>query len=134
MALALREYGLCQEHIWPYKKDLLNVKPSSEAYRKARRYTIVPLKVPFNIKAIETCLHHQIPVLIDIILVNHTGRHIQENHGYLKIPNLDNSLIDKTSLHTVLLVGYNRNTKHFLTRNSWGGNWVNIFTFLYCIN
>jgi C1A family cysteine protease len=46
------------------------------------------------------------------------------------MPNLDNSLIDKTDLHTVLIVGYNRNTKHFIVRNSYGRNWVNFFYFI----
>jgi C1A family cysteine protease len=58
------------------------------------------------------------------------GSFIKANHGYLTMPDLNNSVIDKTDLHTVVLVGYNRNTKHFTVRNSWGGNWVNVFVFL----
>jgi C1A family cysteine protease len=109
----------------------LNVEPSSDAYRKASRYTVVPLRIPFTIKAIETCLHNQIPVLIDVKLVNQTGTFIKANHGYLTLPNLNNSIIDRTSLHTVVLVGYDQNTKHFTVRNSWGGDWVNTFFYLF---
>jgi C1A family cysteine protease len=132
--LAVRKYGICEEKIWPYKRHLLNVEPSIEAYREASRYTVVPLRIPFNIKAIEKCLYNQIPVIIDIKLIDQTGRSIQANHGYLTIPNLKNSLIDKIDFHTVLIVGYNRNTKHFIVRNSYGRNWVKFFILFYFIN
>jgi C1A family cysteine protease len=129
--LGIRKYGLCQEKLWPYDQNLINTEPSKKVYRQASHYTIVPLRIPCNIKAIETCLHHQIPVLLDIILLNNIGSFIQANHGYLPIPDLNNSIIDKTDLHTVLLVGYNRNKNYFIVRNSWGGNWVNIFFILF---
>lgn len=128
--LGIRKYGICEEHIWPYKPNLLNVEPSKKAYDKASDYTVVPIRIPPDIKSIETCLHHQIPVLVDIVLLPHAGRTISDNYGYLPMPSLSNSSIDPSDIHSVLIVGYDRKTQHFIVRNSWGENWV---TFLLII-
>ena len=127
----LRKYGLCSEKVWPYKDHLLNTEPSKEAYRQAGRYTVVPLRVPCSIRSIETCLHHQIPILLDIVLINNTGNVIRANHGYLPLPDLNDTVINRTYLHTILIVGYDRDTQHFIIRNSWGANWVNIYFFFF---
>ncbi|CAF1355945.1 unnamed protein product [Rotaria magnacalcarata] len=101
IALGLRKYGLCQENTWRYEVYNLNKEPST----------------------IEICLHNQIPVLIDIILIDQARRNIQINPGYLSVPSENNALINQSYFHTVVLVGYNRDKKYFIGRNSWGTGW-----------
>ncbi|UJR17877.1 hypothetical protein I4U23_004776 [Adineta vaga] len=48
--------------------DLKIFQPSRNAYEEANRYTVILLRVPTDILAIETCLHNRISVPIDIIL------------------------------------------------------------------
>jgi C1A family cysteine protease len=84
----------------------------------------VILRVPFNVESIKTCLHNQIPVIVDIKLVDNVGRQIRENGGFLTIPDLDNTFINRINPHSVLIVGYNEQTQHFIVRNSWGKDWV----------
>jgi hypothetical protein len=131
IALGLRKYGVCEENTWSYEHRLLNKEPSAKAYEEASKYTVVPLRIRFDVQSILTCLHNQIPVIVDIKLINHVGRQVRENQGFLTIPDLDNTFIKRTNSHSVLIVGYNQQTKHFIVRNSWGKDWVNIFSFLF---
>ena len=129
--LGVRKYGICEERIWPYEEHLLNVEPSKRAYDKAGDYTVVPIRIPADIKSIETCLHHQIPVLVDIVLLPHAGRTIYDNYGYLPMPNLNTFSIDPSNIHAVLIVGYDRKTRHFIVRNSWGKDWVKFLLIVF---
>ena len=122
--LGLRKYGVCEERLWPYEPHLLNVEPSQEAYDQASRYTVVPIRIPPDIKSIETCLHNQIPVLVDVVLLSEAGKKVRANQGYLPMPNLNTGSLDPADIHAVLLVGYDRDTEHFIARNSWGKDWV----------
>ena len=124
VALGLRQFGICEEEFWPYQAHLLNKQPSLAAYSQARKYTVVLLRVPPTIHAIETCLHHDIPVLIDIIIDPDTAEVINANHGYLNMQQLNDNTIDTKNFHTVVLVGYDRARKFFIARNSWGKDWV----------
>ncbi|CAF1417363.1 unnamed protein product [Adineta steineri] len=124
MALSLRKYGVCDETYWPYSARLVNVKPSSFAYKQAQKYTVVLLRVPVSIEAIETCLHYQIPVPLDMVLDEDTERNIKSNKNYLNMHQLNDHFIDAKKLHTVLIVGYNHPERYFIIRNSWGADWA----------
>ncbi|CAF1471711.1 unnamed protein product [Adineta ricciae] len=84
IALSMRKHGICEEEFWPYRMRLLNKQPSVAAYRQANKYTVNLLSVPVTIEAIETCLHNQIPVPIDIIMDDETEQIIKTNHGFFR--------------------------------------------------
>ncbi|UJR24669.1 hypothetical protein I4U23_006042 [Adineta vaga] len=123
IALGLQKYGCCKERTWPYIAENVNVKPSNEAYAKAREWTVIPLRIPCTIEAIETCLHNQLPVIIDIILLEEAGISFHPNSTHSRMPDIRTGLIDKTRFHSVVIIGYDRRTKHFYARNSWGEDW-----------
>ncbi|UJR16688.1 hypothetical protein I4U23_003588 [Adineta vaga] len=123
IARTIRRYGICDEIFWPYRKHLLNKEPSAVAYREARKYTAVVFCVPFTIKAIETCLHHQIPVPINMIMDEETEQIIKANEGFLNIQQLNDNTIDKNNLHAVVIVGYDSRKQYFIVQNSRGKNW-----------
>ena len=124
VALGIREYGACEEEFWSSRWHSLREQPHRTAYQQARKYTAVLLRVPITIEAIETCLHNQIPVPIDIIMDDETAQIITSNNGFLDVRRLKDNTIDGRNLHTVLIVGYDRRKQHFIMRNSWGANWV----------
>ncbi|CAF1468141.1 unnamed protein product [Adineta ricciae] len=123
VALGIREYGACEEEFWSSRWHSLREQPHRTAYQQARKYTAVLLRVPITIEAIETCLHNQIPVPIDIIMDDETVQIITTNNGFLDVRRLNDNTIDVRNLHTVLIVGYDRRKQHFIMRNSWGTNW-----------
>ena len=113
----VQQYGFCKESLWPYNIDLYMQLPSRRAYIEASRRSIVPLKIPINIVSVKTCLAHQIPVLVGIILSSDEADH---NQGWIQIP----EKLPDEGYHACLVVGYDDRTQHFIIRNSWGAEWV----------
>lgn len=99
-------------------------KPPHHVYKDAARRSIVPLKVPINIVSVKTCLAHQIPVLIGILLKSDEA---YNNRGFVKIPHKP----PKDGFHACLVVGYDDRMRHFIIRNSWGADWVSKIYLIY---
>lgn len=114
---AVQQYGFCKESLWPYEEERYMHPPSRKVYREASRVSIVPLKVPINIVSVKTCLAHQIPVLVGILLSTDEADH---NRGWIQIPEKP----PKDGYHACLVVGYDDRSQHFIIRNSWGVDWV----------
>ena len=123
-AEALRKYGDCEEHLWPYEKKLVNVKPSQAAYEEASRFTIIPIQVPINMKAIKTALAHGFPCIIGIVLRRSAGTRARQGNGCISIPDASSTTVRNSDLHAVVLCGYNEKDQYFIVRNSWGTRWV----------
>lgn len=113
----VQQYGFCDESLWPYNESLFMLPPSKDVYREAAHRSIVPLKVPINVDSVRTCLAHQIPVLVGIILSTDEADH---NHGWIQVP----AVPPDEGFHACLVVGYDDRTQHFIIRNSWGTDWV----------
>ena len=131
--LGMRKYGFCEEELWRYSPRLLNIEPPKEIYDRASYYTVVPFHLPCTIEAIEKCLYHRIPVPMNIILLDHARSAVRANHGLLPVPDLNRIHINEKDLHTILLVGYDRNRQYFIARNSYGREWVNNFILFHLI-
>ena len=129
VALGLQKYGCCLEKTWPYIPENVNVKPSDKAFAEAREWTVVPLRIPCTIQAIETCLHNQLPVIIDIILLEEAGIAFHPNGRNSRMPNVRTGLIDRDRFHSIVIVGYDRRKRYFCARNSWGEDWVGVIHF-----
>ncbi len=113
----VQQYGFCAESLWPYDRNLYMRMPSQQVYDEASRRSIVPLKVPINITSVKTCLAHQIPVLIGIVLSTDEA---YNNRGWVQIPEKP----PNEGFHACLVVGYDDRIQHFIIRNSWGADWV----------
>ena len=122
--LGMRKFGICEEVYWPYDPKLLNQEPSLEAYARASRYTVIPLKIPRNVVAMKTCLANQVPFLIGVRLLPSATREVSENNGYISKPNVSSQYAQRIGSHAILIVGYDDSTQHFIARNSWGKDWV----------
>lgn len=124
--LGMRKFGICDEHLWPYKEENLNQEPPPQVYQVASKFTVIPLKIPRNIVAMKTCLANQVPFLIGIRLVESATREASDNHGFIRKPDPHDRRLLSIGTHAVLIVGYDDSTQHFIARNSWGRDWVNI--------
>jgi len=91
--------------------------PPQQVYDEASRRSIVPVKIPINIVSVKTCLAHQIPVLVGIMLSSDEAYH---NQGWIEIPETP----PDEGYHACLIVGYDDRNQHFIVRNSWGTDWV----------
>ena len=113
----VQQYGFCAESLWKYDESLYMQPPSQKVYDEASRRSIIPIKVPINIDSIKTCLAHEIPVLVGIILSTDEADH---NNGWIKVPRVP----PDEGYHACLIVGYDDRNQHFIIRNSWGVEWV----------
>ncbi|UJR22213.1 hypothetical protein I4U23_025277 [Adineta vaga] len=114
---ALQQYGFCKESLWPYDRNLYLRPPPRTVYKEAARRSIIPLKIPINVDSVRTCLAHEIPVLVGILLSSDDAYH---NQGWIEVPKKPPA---KEGYHACLVVGYDDNTQHFIIRNSWGTSW-----------
>ncbi|CAF0729292.1 unnamed protein product [Adineta steineri] len=121
--VGMRKFGVCKEEYWPYDRRLLNKKPSPDAYEAARRFSIVSLRLPFQINAMRTYLANKIPVVIAAKIKYEINGEVNANGGYLPIPDADDEEISYLGSHAVLLVGYDDDSEYFIARNSWGRDW-----------
>ena len=127
--LGMRKFGICEEYLWPYEERNLNVKPPRAAYDAASQVTVIPLKLPRNLVAMKTCLANQVPFLIGIKLLDSATSEVKKNRGYVNMPNPASLQVAVAGTHAVLIVGYDDRTGHFIVRNSWGKDWVKVFSF-----
>lgn len=123
-AEAIRRFGGCEERFWPYKAKLVNVQPSSDVYREAKRFTVTPVKIPLSLTAIKKALSNSFPVVIGIVLHHSAESEARGQGGHISIPDPFSKTIQNAQVHAVVFCGYNENTQHFIVRNSWGKDWV----------
>jgi hypothetical protein len=133
IALGLRKFGVCLEHLWPYYHPYINKRPPPDVYAAASAITVVPLKVPRNLPAMKTCLANEIPFIIGIRLTEDASDEAKENNGYIVTPHPNDPQVSQAGTHAVVIVGYNDRTQHFIGRNSWGTDWVTTFIDLFII-
>ena len=134
IALGLRKFGVCLESIWPYYPGHINKTPPPDVYAAAREITVIPLKVPRNLVAMKTSLANEIPFIIGIRLTEDASEQARENSGYIQMPDPNDPHVQNTGTHSVVIVGYNDRTQHFIARNSWGSKWVKNFIDIFIIN
>ena len=125
---ALRRYGDCEEELWPYKGDLVNQKPSREAYEKAKQYTVVPVRMSFQMKSFKKSLAAGYPVILGVILLDSAGTEARMNGGRIERPDASRTTVRNTQWHAVVCVGYDDTKREFIVRNSWGKDWVRLLS------
>lgn len=121
---AVEKYGFCEEEHWPYNEELVNTRPPQLVYERANQYTIAPKALPINIKSFKAALVRDELPMVAIYLYPSAGEDVIRNEGRIPLPDA-NSITAKTSpWHSVVFVGYDDVSKHFIVRNSWSARWV----------
>ena len=117
---ALEDYRAPSESFWPYEKDRVCRKPTHEAYAEAHRYkTFEYSGVSQDLYSLKESLASGAPIMIGVQLgpsfVNCS------NDGIIPVPDLGRERI--IGGHSILLVGYNDDTRRFTFVNHWGPRW-----------
>jgi hypothetical protein len=112
--VAAKRFGLCAESHWPYRPDLVDVKPPAEVYREAKRSRIgIALPCP-SLEDKLRCLGRRMPLLLsyDVALLAQLGLPV------LDVPSHRHG-------HVSVLWGFDARREVIFLRNSWGDVWGN---------
>jgi C1A family cysteine protease len=120
MIKSLAKKGVCSEELWPYDISKLTVKPSKTAYRKAVQNQIRVYARLVDLSDMLLCLAAGFPFMFGFTVYSGFESSDVAETGVLKLPG---SAEYPVGGHAVVAVGYDREMKHFLIRNSWGDDW-----------
>jgi len=119
---ALAKWGACPEYEWPYDISQLTVKPTRACYDEALKHqSLAYWRVRQAEGDVEACLASGFPLVFGFTVYNSFMSDSVAKYGLVPMPNF--SAETASGGHAVMLVGYDRSTRRFLVRNSWGADW-----------
>lgn len=118
---SLKKNGICDDKYWEYKIENLFIKPSKEAYEKAKdNYIIDALNINNDISTIKKWIDNNEPIAIAISLYTNFMSYHSKTTGKIGMPTINDKFIGG---HAVIICGYDDNTEELILRNSWGTYW-----------
>jgi len=116
-----KEFGICKEELWPYIETQVNIKPSEAAYSQAKDVKIDVFQgIETKLNHMLSCLQEGYPFVFGLKIFPS----FQSSTGLISNPSDEEiSKVKLQSSHAMLCVGYNREKKYFVVRNSWGDKW-----------
>jgi C1A family cysteine protease len=118
---AVNHYGAPLEKLWPYSIPKFRDQPSTAAVNDAARRKVTLYERVANFDGCITALSNNYPVIVGFDVYSSFQSAAVTRTGLMPYPNVRRERL--LGGHAVLLVGYNKNTKRFIARNSWGVNW-----------
>lgn len=116
---AIARYGVCSEDVWPYNVATFTNRPSLEAYQSAEQHKAIEYRrVMQSADDIQHALAAGFPVVCGIILFSQFESDHVISTGMVSMPDMARE--QNLGGHAVLCVGYNRTTRQYIMRNSWG--------------
>lgn len=113
----MKEHGVCQEHLFPYRPDNIALEPPVEAYDDAQNRKVVCAKaVRKELHVIKSAVYEGYPVAVTIKIYNS----FNPQNGFIHIPEETEIHDGKFGYHTMVICGYNDEARFFVVRNSWG--------------
>jgi C1A family cysteine protease len=115
-------YGVCDEKTWPYSSWRMFIKPSKAAQAAARLHRALVYRRlnNLNILELESCLASGYPFVFGFSVYDSFEGDYVARTGVVNLPGMGESVMGG---HAVMAVGYDRNTRRFIVRNSWGAGW-----------
>jgi C1A family cysteine protease len=117
---ALKEWGACDEFLWPYRESWFAAKPSEEAYRDALKRRIVAYYRVSDLSDLRTALADGNPVVFGFMVFASFESAAVSRTGIMPMPGANDEF---RGGHAVLAVGYDDEKRHLIVRNSWGASW-----------
>lgn len=120
---ALEMFGVCPEQDWPYVVERFTERPPHRCYVHACSHLLTRAhNVPQDEYSLQTCLAVLgLPFVVGIKVF--AGLDSYEASLTGKVPMPDPNVEPCLGGHAVLCVGYDRSTREWIMRNSWGENW-----------
>lgn len=117
---ALAKAGCCPESEWVYDISKFTVRPTMKCYRNALKHKINEYLSLQTQNELLTCLADGYPFVFGISIFSSFEGDVTTNTGIVPMPSSDESNLGG---HAVMAVGYDRDKKVFIVRNSWGASW-----------
>lgn len=127
--LALHEYGICPESMWPYDTEKCNQEPSPECYQEAKlsfeQGKFVHSLVPRDLTKIKAVLAQGIPIVIGLAIYESSITPYAWHTGIISTPtDIPNDTL--AGGHEMMFIGYDDNMVghdgnkgYFIFQNSW---------------
>jgi len=117
---SLNTLGYCWEPLWGYDYNRVNVKPELRCYEDAKPKVITEYRSLLTNAEMMTCLAEGYPFVIGLSIFTGFDSSKARLTGVIDMPKPSEASLGG---HAVLCVGYDRSTKRFLMKNSWGEGW-----------
>jgi len=112
--------GTPHETDWPYVISQFTTTPPDYIYNKAANNKIgLYARVNQTPSQIELALYNKFCIMCGILVYDNF---YDSPKGDIMLPDFKSKLLGG---HAIVMVGYNRNKKRFICRNSWGTSWGN---------
>ena len=120
---AMKKYGVCTESLWPYDERKFSKKPLSNCYKKGLGNSIVKYtRLEQDIDQFRACLKADYPFTVGFEVYSSFNDLDNDTIGLMPMPTENEILLESPSLHAVLAVGYDDNTRCITILNSWGSS------------
>lgn len=125
----IKQYGVCEERIWPYDPINFEVKPSQEAYDQAKLAKAVKFmgialsyndSIDIRTNNLKNVLKSGFPIIIGIVVYDSFESQQVAETGMVPMPGEFDQIIGG---HAVCIIGYNDHKQSFIVKNSWGPDW-----------
>jgi C1A family cysteine protease len=113
----LVRWGYCSEELCPYITKDFTQRPSTKAYKEAKKHIITSYHSVANLNEMLKCLAEGYPVIFGITVYDGFMTQTVMKSGTVNMPKPNES---PAGGHAILAVGYDQDKKRIIFRNSWG--------------
>lgn len=117
---SLKQYGACDESLWPYQIAKFTVKPSAACYKEAVGRTIKSYHRLISLPDMLACLAEGFPFVFGFTVYESFESAKTAKTGKVDMPKKTERTLGG---HAVMAVGYDQKSSRFIVRNSWGAGW-----------
>jgi C1A family cysteine protease len=118
---AVVQWGECPETQWPYDPAKFAVKPTQDCYDHALQHQVLTYRrVSNNLLDMQSALAGGYPFVFGFSVYESFESEQVAATGIMTIPKRHEQ---SRGGHAVMAVGYDKNKKWFIVRNSWGDVW-----------
>lgn len=116
---SIKNYGVCNEEIWPYQYINFNKQPTPKCYLDATKRKITNYNILFTNDEICEVLASNRPVVLGTEIF-YDFMYVTKENPRLPMPT---EFTYSLNYHAVLIMGYDNSTNSFLIKNSYGPTW-----------
>jgi len=113
--------GVCHDSLWPYNENAFAVRPPCLCYVDGKKHEAVKYQaVNQTERDMLACLASGFPIVLGFSVYESFESDQVAKTGIVPMPGPNERVLGG---HAVLVVGYSKDLKQFIVRNSWGESW-----------